>query len=119
MIRHVHVSLATRDALRTLAGRAIERIFVTGEVRVVRRLRDDARRLEVRSPDGRRYSGVLVVHGNEITTGAVVPTDIAAEDAAADASGCENADSSPPVASALLSSVRPGEIASALPEAAE
>lgn len=75
MIRHIHVSPATRDALRTLAGRAIERIFVTGEVRVVRRLRDDARRLEVRSPDGRRYSGVLVVHANEVTTGAVVPTD--------------------------------------------
>lgn len=71
---HIRVEPATHAALRTLLGRALERIFVTGEVRVVRRLRDDARTLEVRSRDGRKYSGVLVVHANEVTSGVVVET---------------------------------------------
>lgn len=74
MIQHIRVSPSTHAAIRTLVGRAVERIFVTGEVRVVRRLRDDARCLAVHSPDGQRYSGVLIVHDNRVTTGLVVPT---------------------------------------------
>lgn len=76
MIHHIRVSASTHAAIRTLVGRAVERVFVTGEVRVVRRLREDARHLEVRSPDGLRYSGVLIIHNNIVTTGVVVPTPI-------------------------------------------
>lgn len=113
MIRNLNVNPATHAALRTLLGRAVERIFVTGDIRVVRRLRDDARTLTICSDDGRRYSGILVVHGNVVTTGLVVPTEAEGEVVASESSCGElGLGTAPRVRSArLATSESVGEVA--------
>lgn len=69
----IPMSPRTNLALRTLLGRSLSRLFERPDPRVLRELRHDARRLVVTSPDGRTYSGVLVIEANEVTTGLVVP----------------------------------------------
>lgn len=78
----IPISPQTRAALRVLVAKGLEQLITTGSSEPIRAARRRARGLEVTSPDGRIYSGVVVVHRNAVTTGFVVEDD-SVEDVAA------------------------------------
>ena len=78
----IPISPQTRAALRVLVAKGLEQLITAGSAEPIRAARRRARRLEVTSPDGRLYSGVVVVHRNAVTTGFVVQDD-SVEDAVA------------------------------------
>lgn len=78
---HIPISPKTRAALRTLIAKGVESLITAGTTEPVRTSRRKAKKLEVRSADGRSYSGVLVVHRNEVTTGLVVEDEPIPEEA--------------------------------------
>ena len=102
---HIPISPKTRAALRVLIAKGVESLISTGSTEPVRTARRKARALEVRSADGRSYSGVLVVHRNEVTTGLVVEDEPAASEAPL-ALASEATTELPPDFAAALSAAR-------------
>lgn len=61
---------------RILAGlgrRVLESLGSEPGRQIIRRLHAEARRLEIRSPNGQPYSGVLAIEANRVVTGLAVP----------------------------------------------
>lgn len=73
-MRHSHPHPnSVRRILAGLGRRVLESLGSEPGRQILRRLHVEARRLEIRSPNGQPYSGVLAVEANRVVTGLAVP----------------------------------------------